>query len=67
MDTPFCGYSVNPVCCNGCGACAAMAPELFGMDPERQRPVLLQSEGRREAIERAMAYCPHDCIEMDAA
>jgi ferredoxin len=65
MDTPLAGYSVNPVCCNGCGACAAMAPDLFAMDAATEKPVLLRDEAPRESIERAMAFCPHDCIEMD--
>ncbi len=65
MDTPLSGYSVNLVCCNGCGACAEMAPELFAMDPTSEKPILLLAEAPRDAIERAMAFCPHDCIEMD--
>ena len=51
--------------CNGCGACAAMAPELFIMDEATEKPVLLLSEAPVEDVERAMAFCPHDCIESD--
>ncbi|MHC1712713.1 MAG: ferredoxin [Solidesulfovibrio sp.] len=65
MNTPLFSYSVNPACCNGCGACAAMAPDLFAMDPISEKPVLLCAEAPREAIEQVMAFCPHDCIEMD--
>jgi len=65
MDTPLHGYSVNPVCCNGCGACAAMVPELFEMDETVEKPVILLVEAPAEDIERAMGICPHDCIEMD--
>ncbi|MFU2210207.1 ferredoxin [Solidesulfovibrio sp. C21] len=65
MDTPLHGYSVNPVCCNGCGACAAMVPELFEMDEAVEKPVVLLVEAPEEDIERAMGICPHDCIEMD--
>jgi ferredoxin len=65
METPLSSYSVNPVCCNGCGACAETAPDLFAMDELSGKPVLLRAEGPREALERAMAFCPHDCIEME--
>jgi ferredoxin len=65
MDTPPRGYAVNPVCCNGCGACAAVCPELFAMDEAAEKPVLLLAEAPVADIERAMAHCPHDCIEMD--
>lgn len=65
MDTSLHGYSVNPVCCNGCGACAALVPELFAMDEATEKPILLLAEAQGEEIERAMAFCPHDCIEMD--
>ncbi|WP_300156728.1 ferredoxin [Solidesulfovibrio sp.] len=65
METTLHGYSVNLVCCNGCGACASLLPELFAMDAVSEKPVLLLPEAPAEAIERAMAFCPHDCIEMD--
>lgn len=64
-ETTLHGYSVNPACCNGCGACASMLPELFAMDEAAERPVVLRDEAPAAAIEQAMAYCPHDCIEMD--
>ena len=31
MDSSLRGYAVNPACCNGCGACAAVCPALFAM------------------------------------
>lgn len=65
METPLHAYSVNPVCCNGCGACASMLPELFAMDEVAEKPVVLLAEAQAADIERAMAFCPHDCIEMD--
>ncbi len=65
METTLCGYSVNPVCCNGCGACVSMAPELFAMDEIAEKPIVLLAEAPVEVIEQAMAFCPNDCIEMD--
>ena len=65
MDTPLRGYAVNPVCCNGCGACAATCPDLFAMDEATAKPVALLAEAPQPDIERAMAFCPRDCIEMD--
>jgi len=64
METSLVSYSVNPVCCNGCGACVAMAPELFAMNAQTETPVTLCDEAPREAVEQAMAFCPHDCIEL---
>jgi len=58
-------YSVNPVCCNGCGACVEMEPELFAWDESGEKPATRLDAGPEDAIRRAMAYCPHDCIEMD--
>jgi len=62
MDPSLRGYAVNPACCNGCGACAAVCPALFAMDAAG-RPVVLLPEAPLDLIERAMAYCPRDCIE----
>jgi ferredoxin len=48
--------------CHGCGACAEIAPELFGMDPDVERPFLRAPEGPEDTVRQAMAYCPNDCI-----
>ena len=56
---------LNLVPCHGCGACAEVAPELFGFDPGVERPFLIVSEGPPEAVRQAIAYCPNDCITTD--
>ncbi len=51
--------------CHGCGACAEVAPELFGMDPDVERPFLRAPEGPEDTVRRTIAYCPNDCITTD--
>jgi len=53
------------VACHGCGACAEIAPEIFGFDPGVERPFLTASEAPEETVRRAIAYCPNDCISTD--
>ena len=65
LDSPMLGLSVNPVCCNGCGACAEVAPELFRMNSDTEKAELLADSGPEEIVRKAIAYCPHDCIEAD--
>lgn len=65
QDENLRSYSVNPVCCNGCGACVEMEPELFAWDESGEKPVMLREAGPEAAVRRAMAYCPHDCIEIE--
>ncbi len=62
---PLRNVSVNPVCCNGCGTCAAMAPEIFEMDPLTEKAMVICDECPEEPALLAQAYCPHDCIEVD--
>jgi ferredoxin len=59
------GVSLNLIACHGCGACAQVAPELFAMDPDTERPFLLAPQGPEDLIRQAMAYCPNDCIEIE--
>jgi len=65
QECPLRSVSVNPVCCNGCGTCAAMAPEIFEMDPLTEKAVVTCDECPEDAALLARAYCPHDCIEVD--
>lgn len=51
--------------CHGCGACAEVAPEIFGMDPDVERPFLKTHEGDQETVRQAIAYCPNDCISTE--
>ena len=57
--------SLDLVPCHGCGACAEIAPELFGFDPSVELPFLKVSEAPEEDVRRAIAYCPLDCISTD--
>ncbi len=56
--------SIDDYRCKGCGACAMEVPEVFKVNEEEDKitasdePVILT-----EDIERAISYCPGDCIE----
>ncbi len=62
---PLKPFTLNTIPCHGCGACAEVAPELFGMDPSTDMPFQRVPEGPEEAIRQAMAYCPNECIEIE--
>lgn len=51
--------------CHGCGACAEVAPELFGMDHAVEQPFLKADEAPEGVVRQAIAYCPNDCISTD--
>lgn len=53
------------VACHGCGACAEVAPELFGMDQAVDQPFLKAGEAPEELVRQAIVYCPNDCITTD--
>ena len=47
--------------CQGHGVCAGEAPEVFAVDPDESRVVLLDaspSEALRARVEAAVKYCP---------
>lgn len=64
-ETPSRNVYLDLVPCHGCGACAEIAPELFGYDQDVDRPFLKVPEGPEEQVRRSMAYCPNDCISTD--
>jgi ferredoxin len=42
-----------------------MCPELFQWDDQGECVVVADESVDREDVERAMAYCPNDCIEIE--
>lgn len=49
--------------CNGCGSCVEICPEVFVMNDEGDKAVLLDSEAEvTEKVEEAAAYCAQKCI-----
>jgi ferredoxin len=58
--------SIDDYRCKGCGACAMEEPKIFTVDDENDRIVAKDEPVElTEDIERAIAYCPKDCIEID--
>ena len=53
--------------CRGHGVCVAEAPEVFDLDPESQRVVLLREPGAadREAVEKAVRHCPTFALSLE--
>lgn len=49
--------------CNGCGSCVEICPEVFAMNDEGDKAVLLDPEAEvTEKVEEAAAYCAQKCI-----
>ncbi len=52
--------------CNGCGSCVEICPEVFAMDEDGDKAILLDSEAKiTDKVEEAAAYCAQKCIEFD--
>lgn len=54
--------------CQGHGACAEEAPELFALDPATHQVVLLNAspdESQRAEIKRAIRYCPTRALRLE--
>ncbi len=52
--------------CNGCGSCVEICPEVFAMNDEGDKAILLDSDAKiTDKIEEAVAYCAQKCIELD--
>ena len=58
---------VDPGLCRGHGMCVAEAPELFDLDPQSQRVVLIGevTEAQREAVEKAVRHCPTFALSLE--
>jgi ferredoxin len=57
--------SVNFDDCIGCGVCMQVCPEVFGLDEESGKAVLLDGgshAGKGDLIKEAVDSCPIGCI-----
>ena len=52
--------------CNGCASCVEICPEVFAMNDEGDKAVLLDSAAEvTEKVEEAAAYCAQKCIDFE--
>lgn len=56
--------------CVGCEACVAVCPDIFRMNEDGDRAVVIMPEpesdkDKEECIEKAISICPADCIHWD--
>jgi ferredoxin len=52
--------------CNGCGSCVELAPAVFIIDEVTEYPGLISDEMEiTEELERAVAMCPTQCIDIE--
>lgn len=57
---------INEEDCIGCGSCEAICPEVFKLDEERGKAVVIKPEGGPEdLIEEAIEACPVSCISWE--
>jgi ferredoxin len=52
--------------CIGCENCVEICPEVFKMDDEAEKAVVILPEGGpQDSIEEAMEACPVECIHQE--
>lgn len=49
--------------CVGCGSCVEVCPEVFSMDDNDEKAIVIKPEGGpADQIQEAIDNCPVDCI-----
>ena len=49
--------------CIGCGSCEEICPEVFELDEDTQKALVIQPEdGPEDLIDEAIEACPVDCL-----
>ena len=52
--------------CVGCESCVELCPEIFGLNEDTEKAVVLKPEGGDEdCIEEAIESCPVECIDWE--
>jgi ferredoxin len=54
---------IDEIECIGCGSCEEICPEVFKLNKETEKSMVIKPEGGPEdLIEEAMGECPMSCI-----
>lgn len=57
--------NIDVYICNGCGSCESVCPEIFKMNEVLEKAdLLVYKVPLTEALEKAVAFCPEQCIEI---
>jgi len=51
--------------CIGCGTCAALCPQTFGLNDENKAIVITSEGADEESVKIAAASCPVQAIEIE--
>ena len=56
---------IDTYLCNGCGSCVEVCPEVFQLDENSGKAiVIIEHPEITDALREAVKYCPEDCIEI---
>ncbi len=52
--------------CLGCGTCAELCPDVFGLDEDEEKAFVKRADAVDEdCVEEAISSCPAECISIE--
>lgn len=56
---------IDPDECIGCESCVEICPEVFEMDSDGEKAIVIATDSTGDCVEEAIETCPNEAISKD--
>ena len=53
---------IDPDECIGCESCVELCPEVFEMDEDGEKAIVIDADATSDCVEESIEICPNDAI-----
>ncbi len=59
------GVVIDPDECIGCESCVEICPDVFEMDDDGEKAIVINADATSDCVEEAIETCPNEAISKE--